>query len=118
MNTNTGVKKTGAKRGAKGNSLLTKLMRSKDVEYNIGTVHIKESLADALEVIKSNDERLFEMVLEEAFESINLVALADEYERKIKREKRSDNSGQNSSSDSDDNYSDNGNVYDTNSGIE
>ena len=92
--------KTGTKKGIKSSSLLTKLMSSKDVEYDIGTVHIKESFANALEVIKSNDVKLFEMVIKEAFESINLVALADEYERKIKRQKSLNDSSKNSATDS------------------
>ena len=85
------VKQTRSRKGNKSN-MLDKFLASKEIQCNIGTVEIKESLSNAIQLFLENDKKLFERIFTEALESINIEELASEYRRKLRQSKKDENS--------------------------
>lgn len=80
-NTNT---KSTARKSKKRDTFLDKLMSSKDSECNIGTVKLKKKTADAVEYFKQKDKKLFELIIAEALEKIDIFSLHEEHKIKSK----------------------------------
>ena len=84
------VKQTRSRKGSKIN-MLDKFLASKEIQCNIGTVEIKESLSNAIQLFLENDKKLFERILTESLESVNIEELANEYRRKLRQLKKDEN---------------------------